>query len=172
MLIKTDRLSIRFMRESDWKIIKSIWEDFNSSEFAQYDRPHNTDDTDVKLRIAKWAEANKGTDHLFFAICHGNDVVGYCSFNRRESGYELGYCFHSMYHGKGYAKECLIALFDYFRALDIRMIYAGTALNNTPSVALLKSLGFQQVLTENVSFYKDNKGNDIIFVGGVYQLAL
>jgi RimJ/RimL family protein N-acetyltransferase len=31
---------------------------------------------------------------------------------------------------------------------------AGTALDNIPSVALLKSLGFTLIATEKVSFYK------------------
>ena len=48
----------------------------------------------------------------------------------------------------------------------------GTALNNTPSVALLKSLGFELIETEKVSFYKDADGNDVVFDGGVFELLL
>ena len=51
-------------------------------------------------------------------------------------------------------------------------ITAGTALNNTPSVRLLASLGFKQTGTEEVSFYKDAEGNDITFEGGTYELLL
>ena len=51
-------------------------------------------------------------------------------------------------------------------------ITAGTALNNTPSVRLLTSLGFRQIGTETVSFYKDSAGNDITFEGGNYELLL
>ena len=47
MIIKTERTSIRFIVENDWKQIKEIWEDFNFSEYARYDRPHNTDNVDV-----------------------------------------------------------------------------------------------------------------------------
>lgn len=89
----------------DWKSIKEIWVDFNSSTFSQYDIPHNIDDEDVQRRIAKWADAN-----------------------------------------------------------------SGTAINNTPSVSLLKTLGFELIGTENVSFYKDTQGNDIVFEGGIFKL--
>ena len=41
---------------------------------------------------------------------------------------------------------------------------------NLPSVKLLKSLGFELVDTEKVSFYKDDEGNDIIFDGGIFEL--
>ena len=73
------------------------------------------------------------------------------------------------YHGKGYAKESMIALFDYLRTLGITNFSAGTAINNTPSVKLLTSLGFKLVEQEKVSFYKDADGNDIVFDGGIFE---
>ena len=69
-------------------------------------------------------------------------------------------------------KEVNIALFDYMRELGIKKLSAGTAMNNIPSVLLLKSLGFTLVETEKVSFYKDVNGNDIVFDGGVFELLL
>ena len=170
MLLKTDRLAIRHIVEEDWKSVKEIWVDFNNSPFSQYDKPHNTDDEDVRTRIAKWAAANSRTEHMFFAICLGDDIIGYSAFNIREDGYEIGYCFHSAYHGKGYAKESHTALFNYLRTLGITKFTAGTALNNIPSVSLLKSLGFLLVGIESVSFYKDAEGNDIVFEGGIFEL--
>lgn len=172
MLLKTDRLTIRHIVETDWKSIKEIWVDFNASAFSQYDTPHNTDDEDVCKRIAKWATANSGTEHMFFAICLGEIVIGYSSFNIRTDGHEIGYCFHSLYHGKGYAKESHIALIDYLGTLGITKLTAGTALDNTPSVSLLKSLGFELVGTEMVSFYKDEQGNHIVFEGGIFELNI
>jgi RimJ/RimL family protein N-acetyltransferase len=172
MVLKTDRLTIRHIVADDWKSIKEIWLDFNAAAFSQYDKPHNTDDEDVRSRIAKWAAANSGIEHMFFAICLGDVIIGYSAFNIREDGYEIGYCFHSAYHGKGYAKESHIALFDYLRTLGITKFTAGTALDNIPSVALLKSLGFTLIATEKVSFYKDSEGNDIVFDGGIFELII
>lgn len=170
MLLKTERLTIRHIVADDWESIKEIWVDFNAAAFSQYDKPHNTEDEDVRTRIAKWAAANSGTEHIFFAICLDDTIIGYSAFNIREDGYEIGYCFHSAYHGKGYAKESHIALFDYLSTLGITKFIAGTAINNIPSVSLLKSLGFTLVGAENVSFYKDGQGNDIVFEGGIFEL--
>ena len=170
MLLKTDRLTIRPIIPDDWKSIKEIWVDFNTSAFSQYDRPHITDDEDVCRRIAKWAGAGSGTDHMFFAICLEDTVIGYIAFNMRRDGHEIGYCFHSTYHRKGYASESLSALFDYLRTLGITRFTAGTAMNNMPSVSLLKALGFKLIGTEKVSFYKDTQGNDIVFEGGIFEL--
>lgn len=50
--------------------------------------------------------------------------------------------------------------------------WAGTALDNTPSVRLLKTSGFQKVGEEKVSFYKDEKGNNLIFTGGIFERSL
>lgn len=171
MFLKTERLTIRPIVEDDWGQIRKIWEDLNTSAFAQYDMPHCTDDDDVRPRIARWAKANlTGTDHMFFAVCLQDTVIGYIAFNIRENGHEIGYCFHSAYHGMGYAKESHLALFDHLRTLGITKFTAGTAINNTPSVSLLKALGFNQIGTEPVSFYKNADGNDIVFDGGIFTL--
>lgn len=171
-ILKTERFTIRHIVADDWKSIKEIWVDFNASAFSQYDKPHITDDEDIQPRIANWAAANSGTEHMFFAICLGDTVIGYRAFNIRENEYEIGYCFHSAYRGKAYAKESHMALFDYMRGLGITRLTAGTALNNEPSVALLKALGFTLVETEKVSFYKDDDGKDIVFDGGAFVLVL
>ena len=170
MLLKTERLTIRHVVADDWKGIRYIWIDFNASEYAQYDTPHITEDANVQARIAKWASANNGTEHMFFAICLDETVIGYIAFNIRENGYEIGYCFHSAYHGKGYARESMLALFEYLRTLGITKFSAGTGLNNMPSVKLLTSLGFKLVEQEKVSFYKDAEGNDIVFDGGIFEM--
>lgn len=170
MQIKTKRLIIRRVTEADWKALQRIWKNFNTSEYAQYDRPHITKDNDVRERVSKWARFCNSFEHMFFAICTDDTVIGYIAFNIRQNSHELGYCFHSDYHRMGYAKESLTALFDYLRTLGIKRFTAGTAMNNTPSVCLLKSSGFELIGTERISFYKDAQGNDIFFEGGIFEL--
>lgn len=170
VLIKTERLTIRHIMEEDWQSIKVIRDDFALSSYSQYDIPISTEESDMRARIAKWVNANKGTEHMFFAICLDNVVIGYIAFNIRENDYEIGYCFHSDYYGKGYARESHVALFEHMRDMDITKFVARTALNNLPSVKLLKSLGFELVDTEKVSFYKDEEGKDIVFDGGIFKL--
>ena len=173
MLLKTKRLNIRHIVEEDWQSVLKIREDFAASAYAQYDKPYSSDPDDVRPRIARWANANRsGMEHMFFAICVGETMIGYIAFNIREKGYEIGYCFHSAYHGKGYAREAHQALFEYLRAMGITSFSAGTAINNLPSVKLLESLGFKKVGEEKVSFYRDESGKDIVFDGGIFELNL
>ena len=171
-MIKTDRLSIRRVQADDWKEIQAIWADAADSAYAQYDKPNDLDDQSVFRRIAKWASFADNDEHIFLAVCLQDTVIGYVAFNKREKGYEIGYCFHSNYHGKGYARESISTIFDVMKDKGAVNITAGTALNNTPSVRLLASLGFKQTGTEEVSFYKDAEGNDITFEGGTYVLLL
>ncbi len=171
-MIYTERLAIRHITPNDWQSIQAIWKDVNASQFARYDKPHETDSDDVRQRIARWAEASMGIEHIFFAICLQETVIGYIAFNIRDKGYEIGYCFHSDYHGKGYARESLSALIDYIKTLGAIQLTVGTALNNTPSVKLVTSLGFKLIEVETVSFYKDKNGEDIVFEGGIYKMLL
>ena len=171
-MIKTERLLVRRVRAEDWKAIQAIWADAAKSVYAQYDKPSALDDQSVSRRIEKWASFIDSDEHMFFAVCLRDTVIGYAALNKRENGFELGYCFHSSYHGKGYAKESISAILDAAKEMGVARITAGTALNNTPSVRLLASLGFIQTGTEDVSFYKDDEGNDITFEGGEFELLL
>lgn len=173
MQIRTDRLLIRPIEAADWGAVQRIWLSFSESPFAQYDTPHSTDPDDVRPRIARWAQAGAaGTDHLFFAVCLEGAVIGYIACNRRPASHEIGYCFHAAAHGKGYAQEAHRAVFAHLYRLGITRLTAGTALNNTPSVKLLTSLGFRLTGTEKVSFYQDAQGQGIVFDGGIFELKL
>ena len=171
-MIETKRLTIRRIEESDWRAAQRIWADFALSEYARYDTPHDVDDDHVRTRIAKWAKFAASTEHMFFAVCLAREMIGYIAFNQRENGHEIGYCFHSSVHGKGYAKEAHLALFEHLRAQGFTHFIVRTALANFPSVRLLMSLGFKQTGSEKVSFYKDENGNDIVFDGGIFEVEV
>ena len=171
--IVTERLTVRPVEESDWPVIQAVWEDVKLTEYNIYDTPKITDSTDVRRRVARWAQATRsGCEHMFFIPCLDGRGIGYFSLNICPEGYELGYGFLNAYHGKGYARESLTAILGYIRGLGAKRITAGTAINNLPSVALLRSVGFEQTGTERVSFYKDSSGNDIFFDGGIFEIRL
>lgn len=173
MQITTDRLLIRPIEATDWPAVREIWAELTPLPMAQYDKPHDLDPANVQARVTRWATFTAaGTEHMFFAVCLGSAVIGYFAFNQREHGHEIGYSFHPAHHGKGYAKEALAALLTHLRERGFTRFFAGTALNNTPSVGLLTALGFHLVGTEQVSFYKDANGNDIVFEGGIFELLL
>ena len=171
--MNTEHLNVRYIEENDWKSIQAIWLDFKKSEYVIFDIYKETDSESVKQRVTKWAYfTHNGTEHIFFAVCLGNEVIGYVSMNMEGDGYEIGYGFLNKAHGKGYARESITAIIDYIQGMGAKRIVAGTALKNQPSVRLLESLEFKLTGTEQISFYKDSEGKDIYFEGGVFERIL
>ena len=106
---------------------------------------------------------------MYFCVMLHEAVIGTLEAHDMGCGIEIGYCFHSAYHGFGYAGESCAALMAYFRTRGAKRFTAGTELQNTPSVRLLYALGFAKVGEERLSFYKDERGNDIEFDGGIFE---
>ena len=168
MVRKTSGLNIRYIQPDDWKNLIEIWKDFNQSEFSKYDVPHLLDEAQVQEKAKCWAKASPHQEHMFFAVCIQKEMIGYIDFHKNDCGYECGYCFHSKSHGMGYAKESMRMLMEWLSRDGSKQFVAGTALDNLPSVRLLTSLGFKKIREEKVSFYKDEKGENIYFDGGIF----
>ena len=165
--ISTARLTLRRVTASDWPALRRIWLSEQNGPYARFDAPVDTSEDAVRARAAKWATMAERDDHRFYAVLLGDTMIGYIAMNARPCGYETGYCFDSAYHGRGYAKEALLAILDELKSESPVTITAGTALVNTPSIALLKSAGFTQTATETVSFREGES-----FEGGVFELKL
>lgn len=164
MELKTERLYIRNLHPSDWKQMARIFADFERSEYAAFDAPLPEREEEVKALTEHFAGTN-----LFFAafLPENGDMIGYVCFHEDHGRYDLGYCFHSSVHRRGYAYEAVSALLAYMeKGFHVHAFTAGTALANTPSCALLKKLGFHCGSTETLAFRRDDAGNEIAFVGG------
>lgn len=165
MRLETSRLYIRRLLETDWREMKTIFTDFNNSQYAVYDAPLPTEEKEVRALTGKFAESN-----MFFAVFQkgASDMLGYVCFHKEGDNYDLGYCFHSAYHSKGYAYESTKALIEFFVAeCGAAGFTAGTAIDNIPSCRLLEKLGFVCVSTETVSF-----DNVFSFQGGNFELKV
>lgn len=108
MIVETSRLYIRSLCETDWQEMKNIFIDFNNSKYAVYDMPLPTEDEEIKALIKK--------SNMFFTVFlkESRDMIGYVCFHKDGDTYDLGYCFHSVYHSNGYAFESTKALIEYF----------------------------------------------------------
>ncbi|MBQ8356569.1 MAG: GNAT family N-acetyltransferase [Clostridia bacterium] len=163
-MIDTDRLHIRKLVPDDWREMQNIAMDFRRSEYAVYDMPLPVEEESIKALTAQLAASG-----LFFAVLREGVVIGYVCFHREGDSYDLGFCFHSNYHGKGYAFEACFTLMKYMaKTRPVAAFTAGTALENIPSCRLLRKLGFTLQKTERLSFHKDDRSNDITFEGGIF----
>lgn len=157
----TNRLWIRELIPDDWRAMQKIAMDFRQSEYAVYDMPLPIQEAEIQALTERFAASG-----LFFAVFRKGteEMIGYVCFHEENGSYDLGYCFHSAYHGKGYALESCAALMEELvHSRHVRVFTAGTALKNIPSCALLRKLGFALTGTETLSFQKD-----FSFEGGIF----
>ena len=138
MQLKTDRLLIRKLIPDDWQSMQKIADDFRESKYAIYDMPLPTGKVEITALTKRFAKTQ-----LFYAVLNHDVMIGYICFHEDNGYYDLGFCFHSDYQGKGYAFESCRAIMDYMtNEHDIKTFTAGTALQNKPSCKLLEKLGF------------------------------
>lgn len=164
MNLHTQRLLIRPILPEDWQGLKKVTRDFAASQYWMYDYPFPAEDEKLKQIAVHFSQ----TGTFLSVLLQGTgEMIGYISCHDDGASYDIGYCFHSDFHRKGYAFEAISALMDALtEQKHITRFTAGTALNNFPSLSLLRKLGFQLISTEATSFHKDADGNDIIFEGG------
>lgn len=108
MQLRTERLSIRELMPDDWRRMREIAADFRESEYAVYDKPLPSDDAEMIALTEQFA----GT-RMFYAVLLRDVMIGYICFHEDNGHYDLGFCFHSDYRGKGYAFESCQAMMDY-----------------------------------------------------------
>ena len=167
--METKRLIIRELRLDDWKSIQAMWIAQVSSPYAQYIYPKPLDDQSAYQKVKNWVEVQGTEAKQCFVICFTKKIIGYVTVKHKEHDCEIGYCFHSDFQGKGYAKESLSAILMEMNRRGISGVLAQTALKNTPSVKLLHSLGFQQIDAIKNSIRKDSEGNNIFFDDGLFR---
>lgn len=159
-MIVTQRLVIRRFVFEDWRGLQRIARDFQASEYRIYDREIPTEDEKI-MGVARYA-AGPG---LWFSVMLGEEMIGYVCFHAEGDGVDMGYCFHSSVHGRGYAFESCSALMEMLASALGRVRFtAGTALNNAPSVRLLQRLGFRKTGENEVCFYEGCP-----FTGGMFE---
>lgn len=152
MMIATRRLDIRPIRPDDWPGLRRIALDFQASPYRIYD--HEMPTADGKVQAAAAYLAGTG---LFFAVFEAGsaEMIGYVCFHIEGGSCDMGYCFHSSVHGRGYAFEACSTMMELLsQACGIRRFTAGTALVNAPSMRLLERLGFEKLYEERVCFYE------------------
>lgn len=163
--MRTQRLFIRELQPEDWQAMQKIAADFAKSQYAIYDMPLPEENEKIKSLTEQFAGSQ-----MFFSVMLENVMIGYVCFHDANGNYDLGFCFHSAYQGKGFAFESCSAIMDYIaQKRQIKAFTAGTALKNVPACKLLKKLGFVLEKTETLSFHKDANGNAITFEGGIFS---
>lgn len=157
--IKSERLTMRLLKMRDWRRLAALDADFSASPYAAYDLPWPKDRRGIKRLTRQFVRTR-----LFFAVLLDRKMIGYVCFCEEDGSYDVSYLIHSLYWGQGYAKESVAAAMDFVKKTEfVTTFTAVTARENLPSCKLLLRLGFQEAGRQTVSFFKDEKGEDIFF---------
>src|SRR5712691_1741061 len=85
-------------------------------------------------------------------VTHAQEVIGHCGFHGPPEVVgraEIGYTVFAPFRGRGFAKEAARALVAWAFDQGETEVYASVSPDNAPSLAVVKSLGFKQVGTQD-----------------------
>jgi len=100
-----------------------------------------------------------------FMVTRPGEVIGHCGFHGPPEAIgraEIGYKVFEPHRGRGFAKEAAGALIAWAFEQGEKEVYASVSPNNTASLAVVRSLGFKQVSTQE----DEVDGLELVFLRG------
>ena len=155
MIIETERLFLREMKENDFD---ALYEVLAVSDIMRH-YPYTFDES----RVRNWIQRNIERYRIFgfglWAVClkETGEMIGDCGLTMQlidgEIKPEIGYHIRADKQRNGYAKEAAIAVRDWtFNNTPFQIVYSYMKYTNEPSVKTAISYGCKQV-----DEYKDDE---------------
>ena len=148
MIIETERLFLREMKENDFD---ALYEVLAVSDIMRH-YPYTFDES----RVRNWIQRNMERYRIFgfglWAVClkETGEMIGDCGLTMQlidgEIKPEIGYHIRADKQRNGYAKEAAIAVRDWtFHNTPFQIVYSYMKYTNEPSVKTAISYGCKQV---------------------------
>ena len=155
MIIETERLFLREMKENDFDALYEVLADADIMQHYPY--------TFDESRVRNWIQRNMERYRIFgfglWAVClkETGEMIGDCGLTMQlidgEIKPEIGYHIRADKQRNGYAKEAAIAVRDWtFNNTPFQIVYSYMKYTNEPSVKTAISYGCKQV-----DEYKDDE---------------
>jgi len=145
-ICQTERLKIRRVEESDSAFILKL---LNEETFIKNITDKNVRSHQDAIHYLRDGPISDYTEFGFgqyLVSLKDSDIpIGMCGFLKRDvfEYPDLGYAFLHEFWSKGYAREASVAvLHDGYKSHGLKVVVAGTSLDNRGSNNLLKKLGF------------------------------
>jgi len=160
--IKTERLVLRKLKESDWETISYLRSDKIVNQFV---KRKNADTQEKALEfILNTNSKISNNDLIYWCITLKNEpkmIGSIClwNFSKDRKVAEIGYDLDPKYQRKGIMTESMIAVLNFgFQQLNVKKIEAFTQKQNENSISLLINNQFQ---LKKGRFDKNNEDNRI-----------
>lgn len=150
MIIETQRLMLREIKQSDYNDLCKILQD--EAVMYAYEGPFSHEETQAWLdnQIARYK--TNGLGLLAVILKESGEMIGQCGLTMQDwkgkPVMEVGYLFQKAYWQKGYATESAKACKEYaFSVLHANEIFSIIRDNNVASINVAKRNGMTQVDT-------------------------
>jgi len=153
MLLKTERLVIRPIVESDLDDLFEYHSDANTVRYIPWEVRTREDVAEWFERSLGWTGLEREGDNLVlgFADRDTNKIIGQLNahlVSLRNSHLEFGYVLNPKFAGRGLAAEAVTAFINYlFSDLGFRRLVAVIDVRNRNSIRLVEKLGFRREAT-------------------------
>lgn len=158
VLIKTDRLTVTDIFDSDKERYAKLYLDDNLNKWWGYDYREDLGDNeptpDYFYNFQNSLKAKK--EEYSFAVKYNGEMVGELVLHNFDyfGGVEMGFRFFSEYQGKGFAIESATALKDYVKkVMDAKTLKSRCFKENIPSARLIERLGLKKVFEDKTHYY-------------------
>ena len=151
--IKTERLQIRLLTADDWQAVHAYTGDPGVMTYV----PEGVMTEEQTRQFI--AESMAEEARVYAVDLRAQDrLIGHVGFHPWYAPriYEIGWVFHPLYHGQGYATEAAAALLRYgFESLQVHRVIATCQPENTPSWRVMEKLGLQREGHLRKCIYRD-----------------
>lgn len=167
----TPRLTLREVENSDQQ---KIFEGFSNPVVTKYmDVTYPTFEATAEQMLWYETKRKNGTGNSWAVINESNEFIGVVStynLHPLHRRCEIGYWFFPEFWGKGYAKESMQVLLDNLsKQQNIHRFIAEVEPENTGSIALLKSLGFNREAVFKDHEFRNNQFADLEIWAKLYH---
>lgn len=142
--LTTDRLTIRFPRESDIDTLTAYRNDPQVAALQDWDLPYPRERAERLVAVQSTrTDLVPGAGHQL-AIEHEGELIGdiYLGLDEHCGTADIGYTFAAAHHGQGYAVEAVAAIVDdVIDRLGVHRVVAHLSPENGASARLLERLG-------------------------------
>lgn len=162
------RMTVRNYQRSDLPFLTAMWFD---EENGKYLSDPTQDYVDSRYQAALDQLEDSSAGYYLTLVLNGSEkIIGSCFLfpDKKRECFDIAYCIHKHYWGRGYGSELLPVIIEWVRAHGGTEITAEAAKENIPSNRLLRRNGFE-VIRES-GFKKYNM--DISYDSYIYKLRL
>lgn len=170
--MQTDRLILRYFELSDAKEMYENWgKDKTITKYMLWKNYNSIDDAIKTIKFYQ-EQIKNNTGFICYAIQRKEDnkLIGSVNINinKRHKHGDLGYLIGKDYQKKGYMKEALDKLTDFYFSKGLVRISAEVMVDNTSSIKLLEKCNFKlEGRLRKKYLRKDGKYTDVFIYAKV-----